>query len=515
MKRPVRPKKRRTQPDPATKPSPSTPAAPSGRNRLTLLLSLGFVLVCVAAFIRYRAESNPLLRIPPVETKDVLPTVAKEIRHRQEEIMANPASSEAWGTYGLVLLAHDFRDQAAACFAEAETLDDGDYRWPYYYGMTMGTKDTEKSLQAFRRAVAKNPDRVTLRLRLAEWLFDLRHLDQCEQQTRKALENEPDNPRAQLLIARLRLQEGKTEESLVWAERAAKSPQGDRRDVHELLARLHMRLGDMTAADREVERAEMLPRGVAVWDDPEMGVGGTMMRDASMLNTLATIHLARGNRQQWLSLLWQVVEREPDSIRAKENLAKGLVESKQFDSAAKFIDKTLAEYPDFSEFQCLRGRVDMFRGKVDAARQRFERAVQLKPDYAEAYMWLGRSLAALDRNEDAIAALREAVRLSPSLANAYDDLGKTLLASGKMQEAADAAQHAADLKPGDRAIAVQLAKTLVAVGRSDAAGQILKSLAQSAEDPADAQELLEQLADPPASGATPNKPGGGKDAEVD
>ncbi len=494
MKRPPRRKNNRGQSPPEQQPIGSAaPAAAGSRRRLVWLLSCGIILVCVAALIRYRAESNPMLRIPPVETKDVLPTVAKEIRLRQEAIMADPTSPEAWGTYGLVLLAHDFRDQAATCFAEAEQLDDTDYRWPYYFGMTMGTKDTEKSLQAFRRAVRKGPERVTIRLRLAEWLFDLRQLDQCEQQTRKALELEPENPRAQLLIARLLFQEGKTKESLAWAERAAHSPKGDRRDVYELLARLYMRLGDADAANEAVERAERLPRGVAVWDDPEMGLGGTMVRDASILSTLATIHLARGNREQWLNLLRQVVEREPDNVHAKEKLANGLVESKRYDEAAKFIDQTLKEYPDFSEFECLRGQIDMARGAPGAARKRFTRAVRLKRDYADAFMWLGRASAALDQKSEAVAALREAVRLSPSLANAYDDLASVLLASGRASEAVESARRAAALKPGDYAIALRLAQTLAATNRPEEARQILNSLILSAEDPSEAKKMLEQL----------------------
>ena len=77
------------------------------------------------------------------------------------------------------------------------------------------------------------------------------------------------------------------QESLTWAQRAASSPQGNRRDVHELLARIYQRLGDPDAAAVEIEQTEMLPPGVAVWDDPEMGFGAMYLRDASMLNTLA------------------------------------------------------------------------------------------------------------------------------------------------------------------------------------------------------------------------------------
>jgi tetratricopeptide (TPR) repeat protein len=463
------------------------------RKRLVALLGVGVVLVGVATWIRFQTESNPLLRIPPVETRDVLPAVAKEIRLRQDEILAAPDSAEAWGMYGLVLLAHDFREQAAACFAEAERLADDDYRWPYYYGMTMGTSDVQQSLQAFRRAAEKGPGQVAVRMRLAEWLFDLRDLEASERAARAALELDPDNPRAQLLIARLHFQTGDIEDSLAWAQRAADSPKGNRRDVHELLARLHTRLGDRDAAAREVGRAEALPPGVAVWDDPEMGRGGIMMRDASILNSLAAIHKARGETEQWLKMLRQVVEKEPNNVRAKENLAQALLEAQRYQEAGTFIDVTLKEYPGFSQFECLRGQVDMVAGDVDAACRRFQRATELKPDYAEAFMWWGRSLLAQKDYPAAIAALREAIRLSPSLANAYDSLSQALLTTGQVEEAVREAKRATAVQPGNVQFRLHLAQALVAAKRVAEARPLLQNLTDDADAPKEARVLLEQI----------------------
>ena len=61
----------------------------SGRwRRLVVLLALGAILVGVAGWIRLRVGSHPVLRIPPVETADLLPAVAKEIHEKQEAIVA-------------------------------------------------------------------------------------------------------------------------------------------------------------------------------------------------------------------------------------------------------------------------------------------------------------------------------------------------------------------------------------------------------------------------------------------
>ncbi len=461
--------------------------------RLFLLLVLGILLVGIAAVIRYRVGANPVLRIPPVETKDLLPLVAKEIEEKQAAIVAEPAVPQVWGEYGLVLLAHGFRLEAGDCFAEAERLAPHDYRWPYYFGMTMGIWDTEKSLHAFERAVEDAPDRVTVRLRLAEWLFDLRQLDACRRHTQQSLEQEPDSPRAQLLMARLRLQEGKTEESLQWVQRAASSPKGNRRDVYELLARVHQRLGHDEAALAAVNRMESLPPGVAVWDDPEMGVGATYLKDASILNTLANIQRARGGTEEWLGLLQKVVATQPDDVIGKEKLAQALVDTQRYQEAKTYIDKSLAQHPESAQLEYLRGRIDLAQEQTDAARQRFERAIELKPDYAEAFMGLGQALSTLNQHAEAIRALEVSTRLSPSSVAAYDYLSQAQEAAGLTGQAIETLQHVVELHPSQVTLAVRLAQMMLDAGRPDEAQEVLRACMKAAQDPTDAQELLKRI----------------------
>ncbi len=496
MTRPTR--RRQSTPSPkstsATAPSPVEPAPPSKR-RLVVLLVLGLLAVGIAAVIRYRVSANPVLRIPPVETQDLLPLVAKEIEEKQAAIVAAPDSPDTWGEYGLVLLAHGFRLEAGDCFAEAERLDPHDYRWPYYYGMTMGIWDTEKSLRAFERAVEDAPERVTVRLRLAEWLFDLRHLDDCQHQTELVLQQDPNNPRAELLMARLRFQDGQAEESLKWAERAAASAKGNRRDVHELLARIYQRLGHSELAAEEVDRTEMLPRGVTVWDDPEMGVGATYLKDASILNTLANIRHARGDTKGWIQLLQQVVVTEPDNVIGKEKLAQALVDTKQYKEAATYIDKTLADHPESAQLECLRGQIDLAQEKPDAAREHFEHAVKLKPDYAAAFIWLGRAQLVVGKADAAVKNLQTATRLSPSDAEAYDYLGRAQVACGKPQDAIGTWQEAHQLQPGCESVAVQLAQTLIDEHRPAEAATVLRQCIAAGKNTQRAAELLQNLGD--------------------
>ena len=483
-------------------PRARSPKRPGSRRRLLVLLLLGAALVGVAAWIRHRAASNPILRIPPVEITQLLPAVAKEIELHQAQIVTDPNNADAWGQYGLVLLAHGFRKEAGSCFAEAETLDPSDYKWSYYLGMTMGVWDSETSWHAFERAVEKAPDRVSVRLRLAEWLFDLRQLADCERHVELALKREPDSTRAALLKARLLLERGDAQAALEWATKAAASKQGNRRDVHELLARIHQRLGNAEAAAAEIEKTEQLPVGVAVWDDPEMSFGAEYLRDASMLNTLADISRASGDVQKCLSYLRRIVEAEPDNFIAREKLAATLVDVEQFDEAERFLDLSLRLKPDSPDLLFLRGRVYLARKENGTARGVFERAAKLKPDYDEAWAFLGRACLAAGDQQSAVTALQEARRLSPTEPDNYRLLAQALIATQQRTAAIDVLRQALALAPDNDALRQELIEALLADKQTAAAVTELEEAVKKAKNPRPFEELLRTLQGRPDS-ATP------------
>ena len=73
--------------------------------------------------------------------------------------------------------------------------------------------------------------------------------------------------------------------------------------------------------------------------------------------------------------------------------------------------------------------LDLYKkNKLDEAAEAFNRAIKLKPDYAEAHNELGRTYDALGQHEKARKAYEEAARLKPELAQSqthgnagYDD----------------------------------------------------------------------------------------------
>src|SRR5260370_9241362 len=75
------------------------------------------------------------------------------------------------------------------------------------------------------------------------------------------------------------------------------------------------------------------------------------------------------------------------------------------------------------------------------------KAVELKPDFAQAYNNLGMSLGLQKKHAEAEAAFRKAIDLTPDLVNAHLNLGSALLSLGKPGEAETAFRRAIDLEP--------------------------------------------------------------------
>src|SRR5437763_3280360 len=57
------------------------------------------------------------------------PAVQKQIHDQYASLQPN---AESYGAMGRLFLAAEFDDAASVCFQNAQTLQPGDMRWPYY-----------------------------------------------------------------------------------------------------------------------------------------------------------------------------------------------------------------------------------------------------------------------------------------------------------------------------------------------------------------------------------------------
>src|SRR5262245_1795293 len=85
----------------------------------------------------YKSRSQPAGLVPPEAKGNLEPDVLYLIQTGRERVLREPTSANAWGLLGQQFLANDFEEEGLICFVEAERLDPGDPRWPYYQGKVL------------------------------------------------------------------------------------------------------------------------------------------------------------------------------------------------------------------------------------------------------------------------------------------------------------------------------------------------------------------------------------------
>jgi tetratricopeptide (TPR) repeat protein len=97
------------------------------------------------------------------------------------------------------------------------------------------------------------------------------------------------------------------------------------------------------------------------------------------------------------------------------------------------------------------GLIHQQRNELEAARQRFERAIEIDPDETDAHYQLGRIARAEGRLPDAIKHFEQAVAREPTHAQheIWREIGATYLAAGQFEDAREALERFLDRRESD------------------------------------------------------------------
>jgi Flp pilus assembly protein TadD len=87
------------------------------------------------------------------------------------------------------------------------------------------------------------------------------------------------------------------------------------------------------------------------------------------------------------------------------------------------------------------------KGRANEAITHFQKALEIRPRYAEAHYYLGYALLQIGRVDEAIVHYQKAIELQPRLVVAYNDLGCAFRLKGMAAEAMACFQKAIELQP--------------------------------------------------------------------
>lgn len=119
------------------------------------------------------------------------------------------------------------------------------------------------------------------------------------------------------------------------------------------------------------------------------------------------------------------------------------------DSAIDSFNRAIELKADFAEAYVNRGNAHVVKGDYDSAFPDFDKAIKLKPDDAQAYYDVGAALAKKGNLDGALSSLNKAIQLNVNYAEAYKVRAAVYLRKGKPDEAVDDLGQAVELDPKD------------------------------------------------------------------
>lgn len=143
----------------------------------------------------------------------------------------------------------------------------------------------------------------------------------------------------------------------------------------------------------------------------------------------------QGRYEEAIALFQKVLEKEPDSVDARYNLALSLLRSGKQDEAIALLEKVIEMKPDMMETYLALGECYFNMGENEKAKSYFEQALEKEPNNAEVYYNLGIIHYKDDRTDEAIKNFITSNSLDPEFAPTYYQLGLAYIKKGEMDKA--------------------------------------------------------------------------------
>jgi TolB-like protein/Tfp pilus assembly protein PilF len=148
--------------------------------------------------------------------------------------------------------------------------------------------------------------------------------------------------------------------------------------------------------------------------------------------------------------------------------------------AKRLADRALELDPTLAEAYVSLAGTNMIAWNFPEAERLIHRALELNPNQADAYLVLGRVMSAEGRIDESIAALRRAVDLNPLAPRILDNLAAELGFIGRYEEAWAIIERANALQPDSSQIQCYRVRLLADMGRRDDALALARRMVENA-----------------------------------
>jgi len=361
--------------------------------------AFAFLLISAAGSL-LAAQTHTTVRHHKVEDQD--PTVAllndaeanigKQDYTAAEPLLKKyletyPESYAAWYDLGYAYRALGRKEEAVTAFRKSVAAKPDVFESNLNLGLTLadlGQPDAEQFLRAAAKLKPSSGDPALGRKRawmaLGHFLEGAKSRDAIDAY-QQAAALDPKDPDPRLLAGSLLETDSPADAEKAYQQALAIAP--DNSDALTGLTNLYMRQKRFSDAERLLRKLIVLSPNNA----------GAHLQLGRML-------IISGKNEEAASELEQGIKLDPDP-KAERDLADLYLDMGKYDQASKFYTALLSLHPDDAALHHGLGRMLLKQKNFPAAQQELTKAVQLKPDLADAYSDL--AIAANENKEYAIA----------------------------------------------------------------------------------------------------------------
>jgi tetratricopeptide (TPR) repeat protein len=400
----------------------------------------GIASVILAALLELScAKSVPPVPAIPVDGLDA--DVKNAIVKARDQAVAQPKSAQASGSLGMVLEAHTLYQPAVPVYQRAVRLDPKDFAWRYYLALCLEkTGQLDEALASVSEGLRIRPDYAPAILKRAELLLKLGRFPESAAALEPFLARNPGSPMALYFLGRVKFAQQ-----------------------------------DFTAADDLYRRAtEASPTYGSAW----FGLGETSKRLGRNAETEKDYQLAETHKDHYPPTgdeLYLEMTKLATGIENRLMEAKRLMNKRDFDRSSQIYKEVLQQYPDNPDCLVNLLYIAQFPNQAtpEEVEDLYQRARAASPQLVEVYMYHGTALAAEGKFDAAVAELDKAIQLKPNNAEAHAWMADVRERQHRPADAIEQYRIAIAQQPDFRIARLELAKDLLYAGRSREAIPVL------------------------------------------
>lgn len=449
------------------------------------------VVTCIAIVIGACSGAESSVADAPVVAGTDSPDrdLANHLKAMIRAVRTTPGSALMRGRLGMAYDVNGFQTEALATYAQAETLDPDDFRWPYFSAHLLAANDEHtQALETLARALSIDADYASAWLWQGTWLLEL-------------------DRAADAMVAFERALDLGARDAAAFGRARVMATQGDYAEAVELLEPLaqasenpqvHRTLGEALRGQGRTEqaRAAMIQgrnAGPVSWEDPRRDQRSAHVRGHASYQ-LAQGLSSSGRINEALAILERLQGYHPEANCGRDEdffLACNLMNSFSIaydrvgdpERALATVQRGLALNADFAPFHLTIANLYRQRRELDLALDHVDRALELNPARGYAHEQRGRLLFGMERHADAKAALESALRLEPEKRATLFYLGLAEIELRNWSAAVERFERVIELEPAFALGHVFVARSLAETGRIDEARKAQRDAREYGADP--------------------------------